>query len=114
MRLRVLRVKPLGLDRDYNKYWYFDEHGSAFGFFGSGKIFISTPDWKWSYYSTQEQLDQLMEHLNTRGERELGLKHALQENYEQLTDSFKKLEKVDLFSFFAGISLLLTLLSSFP
>jgi bromodomain adjacent to zinc finger domain protein 1A len=93
MRLRVLRVAPLGLDRDFNKYWYFDEHGSAFGFFGSGKMFVSSPDWKWGYYSSQEQLDQLIEHLNPKGERELALKHALQESYDQLSDSFKKLEK---------------------
>lgn len=94
MRLKVLRVRPLGVDREYNKYWYFDEHGSAFGFFGSGKIFVSTPDWKWSYYSNAEELDQIIEYLNPKGERELALKNTLLQDYDQLIASFKKLERV--------------------
>jgi len=94
MRLRVFRVQPLGEDRDFKKYWYFDEHGSAFGFFGSGKIFVSTPKWEWSYYSTVEQIDQLVEHLNPKGERELALRTALKENYVQIVNSIRRVESV--------------------
>jgi hypothetical protein len=110
-----VRVKPIGMDRDYNRYWWLTG-----GFVGVLLVEArnenntddpivkaqrerrkqldlpvqetdNTQPVRWSYYDTLEQVDALMKWLDRRGEREANLYKQLDIYYETMNAHMKVL-----------------------
>lgn len=82
---RFIRHAPLGKDRDYNRYWFFQR---------DGRIFIENSDsTQWGYYSCKEELDLFMGSLNPKGVREWALKKQLQKHYDKICSELLKRSK---------------------
>ncbi|XP_021900449.1 DDT domain-containing protein DDB_G0282237 isoform X2 [Carica papaya] len=79
---RVIRTSPLGKDRDYTRYWWFQR---------DGRIFVESSDSRqWGYYSSKEELEALMGSLNCKGERECALKKQLAKFYDRICLGLQK------------------------
>jgi hypothetical protein len=76
MEKRFVRTSPLGKDKNHNRFWYFRREARIFI-----EIFDSN---EWGYYTTKEELDDLMGSLNEKGERERALKKQLEECYDTI------------------------------
>ncbi|KAG8383925.1 hypothetical protein BUALT_Bualt04G0064700 [Buddleja alternifolia] len=82
---RIIRISPLGKDRDYCRYWFFRR---------GGRIFVDNSDsTQWGYYQTKEELDALIGSLNPKGERERALKKQLQKFYTKICSGLQKRSK---------------------
>ncbi|CAN8256840.1 unnamed protein product [Cochlearia groenlandica] len=81
----VIRTNPLGKDRDYNRYWWFQSNGRIFVEFSDSK--------EWGYYASKEELDLLMGSLNLKGERELYLHTQLEKFYDKICSTLQKRSK---------------------
>jgi len=70
------RLRPilLGLDRRYNRYWYFKAKSL------DNKILIETPSDQWRMYSTKIAVDEFISYLNPKGVREYKLKKKMWKN----------------------------------
>jgi hypothetical protein len=51
----IRRLTPLGFDRDFNSYWFFDGSGGIEKD-ASGRIFICTPEDRWKSLSQPEDV----------------------------------------------------------
>eukprot|EP01114_Cavostelium_apophysatum_P019944 TRINITY_DN6562_c0_g1_i1.p1 TRINITY_DN6562_c0_g1~~TRINITY_DN6562_c0_g1_i1.p1 ORF type:complete len:586 (+),score=161.04 TRINITY_DN6562_c0_g1_i1:102-1859(+) len=75
-----VRIEPIGVDRDHNRYYYFPDSG--------GRLFVESPNPKgnptWSYYSHKEEMDALLDYLDVRGVREKELKQNLMHKYNRI------------------------------
>ena len=91
---RVQRVMPIGRDRHHAQDYFFDGLGGADLSLGAAKLFVRTDRSRWSYYSTPEEIDELIASLNDKGVREFALKNALTENYDRITTAMRKRQKV--------------------
>ncbi|KAJ4965770.1 hypothetical protein NE237_017619 [Protea cynaroides] len=82
MEKHFIRSNPLGKDRNYNRYWFFQS---------DGRVFVESSDSKlWGYYYTKEELDALMGSLNCKGERERALKKQLEKYYDRICPALQK------------------------
>ncbi|KAK3142550.1 hypothetical protein QOZ80_4BG0348030 [Eleusine coracana subsp. coracana] len=73
---------PLGKDRLYNRYWFFEHEG---------RLFVESANSKeWGYYNTKEELDALLGSLNTKGIRERELKRQLSKSYDNISNALEK------------------------
>ncbi|CAN1317009.1 DDT domain-containing protein DDB_G0282237, partial [Linum perenne] len=85
MEKRVIRTEPLGKDRHYNRYWWFQR---------DGRMFVESSDCKeWGYYSSKEELNALMGSLNPKGERERALQKELEKLYSRICGELQKRSK---------------------
>eukprot|EP00250_Pteridium_aquilinum_P009838 c18970_g1_i4 orf=1239-2444(+) len=82
---RSVRTNPLGVDRDYNRFWFFPREG---------RIFVEDRDsHKWGYYSAKEELEALYRSLNPKGIREKALQRQLEKHYSKISDAFQRRSK---------------------
>ncbi|XP_031504524.1 uncharacterized protein LOC116267098 isoform X1 [Nymphaea colorata] len=80
-----IRTNPLGKDRNYSRYWFFRREG---------RVFVENSDFeRWGYYSTKEEIDQLIRSLNPKGERERALQRQLQKHYGRICVALQKRSK---------------------
>ncbi|CAJ1974765.1 unnamed protein product [Sphenostylis stenocarpa] len=80
-----IRTSFLGMDRYYNRYWWF---------YRDGRIFVESPESKeWGYYSSKGELDGLMSSLNCKGERERTLLKQLKKYYSRICSELEKNSK---------------------
>ncbi|XP_058097720.1 uncharacterized protein LOC131242836 [Magnolia sinica] len=78
-------TNPLGKDRNYNRYWFFQR---------DGRIFIESSDCKqWGCYTTKEELDAFIGSLNPKGEREMALQKQLEKHYSRISSALQKRSK---------------------
>nr|CAG8435233.1 9011_t:CDS:10 [Entrophospora candida] len=113
------RTIPLGYDRFYNKYFYFDGIGMAVGEkYGTGRIWVQAPQehdlkmltaneqqhyykrkkvedpdmnfGQWSCYEDVNDIDQLMKWFNSNGNRESVLKNEFLDRYQELSTCLVK------------------------
>uniref|UniRef100_A0A669AVI4 Bromodomain adjacent to zinc finger domain protein 1A n=1 Tax=Oreochromis niloticus TaxID=8128 RepID=A0A669AVI4_ORENI len=105
---------PLGRDRLYRRYWLFPSASALFveaDYFGLTEDMLQPspkPDQdtstikvekgeevsnQWSFYSSLEEVDQLIEALNPRGHRESSLKEALLQERERLQHLLKSCDR---------------------
>ncbi|CAN1342756.1 Rhamnogalacturonate lyase, partial [Linum perenne] len=85
MEKLVLRTEPLGKDRHYQRYWWFQH---------DGRIFVESSDCKeWGFYSSKEELNALMGSLNRKGERELALHSQLEKWHSKIRVQMEKKSK---------------------
>ncbi|OMJ77586.1 hypothetical protein SteCoe_22794 [Stentor coeruleus] len=81
-----VRVTPIGLDRDYNEYYIFK--------FELSKIYMLKPlENTWYYFSTKEDIEELMQNLCPKGLRENKLLENLKARFPQMkfgSDSERK------------------------
>uniref|UniRef100_A0A7N0TNB0 DDT domain-containing protein n=1 Tax=Kalanchoe fedtschenkoi TaxID=63787 RepID=A0A7N0TNB0_KALFE len=85
MEKRVIRANPLGIDRHFNRYWWF---------FRDSRIFVESSDSKqWGFYSTKEELDAFMGSLNLKGIRERALFKKLENHYQRISSKLQKRSK---------------------
>ena len=119
------RIKPLGYDRHYNRYWFFRGHAGLFvekGWIGSNvayavqcsaddastvlvtgeKLLPNDEANQWYVYDSETLVEQVLQSLNDRGIREhnlsVNLKKAmprLRAEFEQSKKSKSSLESVD-------------------
>ena len=87
-KYNVHRMLPLGQDRHFNTYWFFDGVGSgayAAGC-GAGRLFVQMKaDDSWASYSDPGEIDLLLQRLNPKGERERQLKKTLARVHDRIT-----------------------------
>lgn len=90
----AVRVRLLGEDRDWRRYWWFDGHlkPEEVATRGSGIIIIEEPSVMpdhpaWSYYDELAQVERLLGHLNPLGCREARLAAALGDVKDRLAQS---------------------------
>lgn len=82
---RTVRTDPLGVDRDYNRYWFFPREG---------RIFVEDKEsTKWGYYSVKEELEALYGSLNSKGVREKALQRQLEKHYTKISDALQRRSK---------------------
>lgn len=82
---RYIRPNPLGKDKDYNRYWFFQR---------DGRIFVESSDSKqWGYYCTKEELDAFLGSLNSKGVRERNLKKQVEKHYRKISLGLQKIAK---------------------
>ncbi|KAL6551902.1 hypothetical protein OROGR_008056 [Orobanche gracilis] len=82
---RPIRTSPLGIDRNYCRYWFFRR---------DGRIFVENSEsTQWGYYQTKEEFDALIGSLNTKGVREKALKKQLQKFYNKIRTELQKRSK---------------------
>ncbi|KAL8130521.1 hypothetical protein V2J09_019676, partial [Rumex salicifolius] len=87
MEKRFVRTNSLGKDRDYNRYWFFRR---------DWRLFVESSDnEQWGYFSSREELDDLIASLNPKGIRERALKGQL-ENLEMQKRAKDEAHKVEL------------------
>ncbi|CAN6458455.1 unnamed protein product [Victoria cruziana] len=80
-----IRTNTLGKDRNYSRYWFFRREG---------RVFVENSDFvQWGYYSTKEEVDQLIGSLNPKGERERTLQRQLQKHYGRICKALQKRTK---------------------
>lgn len=80
-----IRTSSLGVDRNYNRYWFFRREG---------RLFIESSDSKqWGYYTTKEELDVFMGSLNPNGVRERALQKQLEKHYHRISNALQKRSK---------------------
>ncbi|XP_022632969.1 DDT domain-containing protein DDB_G0282237 isoform X3 [Vigna radiata var. radiata] len=80
-----VRTSFLGMDRYYNRYWWF---------YRDGRIFVESPESnEWGYYSSKGELDGLMSSLNCKGERERALLKQLKKYYGRICSELQKKSK---------------------
>jgi hypothetical protein len=48
----VTRVRPLGVDREFNKYWFFDIFADELHY-GCGRVIVEKKDGNWGYYQSE-------------------------------------------------------------
>ncbi|KAG9129258.1 hypothetical protein Leryth_006472 [Lithospermum erythrorhizon] len=73
---RYVRTNPLGKDKDYYRYWFFQR---------DGRIFVESSDSRqWGYYCTKEELDAFLNSLNSKGVRERALKKQVEKYYDKI------------------------------
>eukprot|EP01025_Chloroclados_australasicus_P036768 TRINITY_DN3744_c0_g2_i4.p1 TRINITY_DN3744_c0_g2~~TRINITY_DN3744_c0_g2_i4.p1 ORF type:complete len:1342 (-),score=216.12 TRINITY_DN3744_c0_g2_i4:987-5012(-) len=81
-KLAVRRV-PLGYDRQRRQYWW-----------GVGHLYscllVEDLEGHWGLFNTIEQIEELMQSLDDRGEREKELRTVLERRYDDIADQFKK------------------------
>ncbi|XP_024534608.1 DDT domain-containing protein DDB_G0282237 [Selaginella moellendorffii] len=76
-----LRNIYLGVDRDFNRYWFFPREP---------RIFIENEDsTKWSFYSDKEEFDAFCSSLNLKGIREKDLKEQIDQHYGTICITFE-------------------------
>ncbi|EGG13273.1 DDT domain-containing protein [Cavenderia fasciculata] len=73
------RYEALGKDRDYNKYWYWSQL--------PGRLFIETTNGDWSFYTSRQELEDLMQYLDHRGVRERKLINVIKAKYDNIANS---------------------------
>lgn len=90
----AVRVRLLGEDRDWRRYWWFDGHLKPEDVIrrGSGVIIVEEPTVVpghpvWSYYDEMSQVENLLAHLNPLGCRESRLAAALEDTKDRLAQS---------------------------
>ncbi|KAG2399473.1 uncharacterized protein HKW66_Vig0080450 [Vigna angularis] len=77
--------QPIGMDRYYNRYWWF---------YRDGRIFVESPESnEWGYYSSKGELDGLTSSLNCKGERERALLKQLKKYYGRICSELQKNSK---------------------
>jgi len=83
------RLRPilLGLDRRYNRYWYFKAKSL------DNKILIETPSDQWRMYSTKIAVDEFISYLNPKGVREYKLKKNVEKYYNSIMGKMTKAEE---------------------
>ncbi|QCE15073.1 hypothetical protein DEO72_LG11g2081 [Vigna unguiculata] len=80
-----VRTSFLGMDRYYNRYWWF---------YRDGRIFVESPESnEWGYYSSKGELDGLTSSLNCKGEREKALLKQLKKYYGRICLELQKNSK---------------------
>ncbi|BAT79144.1 hypothetical protein VIGAN_02196700 [Vigna angularis var. angularis] len=80
-----VRTSFLGMDRYYNRYWWF---------YRDGRIFVESPESnEWGYYSSKGELDGLTSSLNCKGERERALLKQLKKYYGRICSELQKNSK---------------------
>ncbi|KAL9313920.1 hypothetical protein ACSQ67_019372 [Phaseolus vulgaris] len=80
-----IRTSFLGMDRYYNRYWWF---------YRDGRIFVESPESKeWGHYSSKGELDGLTTSLNCKGERERALLKQLNKYYSRICSELQKNSK---------------------
>ncbi|KAL1925760.1 uncharacterized protein VTP21DRAFT_643 [Calcarisporiella thermophila] len=119
-RLSIARIKPLGRDRYFFRYYYLDGLGSAL-LPPTGRVYIEPPSKQevalleergldriqermrrdgyaeedeaftgWAYFQKREELDNLLKWLNPDGLRERVLRSALSKHYEDILRGMRK------------------------
>lgn len=109
-----LRIKPLGYDRNYNRYWFFRGHPGIFvekGWIGSNvnystsfspisseipsEKFIPNDDInQWFIYDDENAIQQLLHSLNDRGIREHNLARNLKKMLPLIHQEFEQTKKM--------------------
>jgi len=82
-----IRYPPLGLDREFNRYWFISEDDPRVLI---EKHSISSGSTQWAYYSTKEEIDELLTSLDTKGKREFALKESIQKKYSKIVAAMNK------------------------
>eukprot|EP01024_Parvocaulis_polyphysoides_P040919 TRINITY_DN3736_c0_g3_i1.p1 TRINITY_DN3736_c0_g3~~TRINITY_DN3736_c0_g3_i1.p1 ORF type:complete len:707 (-),score=150.88 TRINITY_DN3736_c0_g3_i1:81-2201(-) len=80
----IIRYSSLGADRYHRRYWW------GLGAFHACVFVENIIDNKWGVYCSMEEIDNLIDSLEERGEREKELKEALERRYEEIEQQFKK------------------------
>ena len=79
-----IRTEPLGLDRNYQRYWMLQS--------APGVIFVEGSEGdKLGVISSKKQLDEVMAGLNDKGAREAGLLQMLKRRYQELSSRLQPL-----------------------
>eukprot|EP00850_Spirogloea_muscicola_P017835 SM000157S02065 [mRNA] locus=s157:76582:79639:+ [translate_table: standard] len=80
-----IRTEALGWDRSFSRYWFFARDGRLW-------VERAAVD-EWAYFSSSEQVDALLAHLDTRGVRELALHRRLSKHYAPITSALARRAK---------------------
>ena len=91
----VLRLEPLGMDRERRAYYFVDGIGASAGnSSGAGRLLICENGAEWSYYASPEQVDELIASLNSKGIRECALRKVLIEHKDRIAAAMRRRQKV--------------------
>ena len=111
------RIKPLGFDRNYNRYWFFKGHPGLFvekgwigsditystqnlsspsrsvGIFNGEKFLPKNENNQWWIYDNELIIEQLVQSLNNRGIREENLLGNIKKILPNLQNEFEQIKK---------------------
>ncbi|GAM22698.1 hypothetical protein SAMD00019534_058730, partial [Acytostelium subglobosum LB1] len=76
------RLEPLGQDRDHHKYWYWTQL--------PGRIYIEHTKGDWAYFTSRQELDDLVQYLDNRGVRERKLLTAIKLKYDVISTAIEQ------------------------
>eukprot|EP00124_Ichthyophonus_hoferi_P002398 Ihof_evm2s162 gene=Ihof_evmTU2s162 len=80
LRLLGVRPEPLGQDRFYNTYWYLDPT----------RLVVEHTDGVFGFFTSPQEIDQLIGHLNMKGVRELDLLTQLNNLYKPMHTAMRR------------------------
>eukprot|EP00958_Prasinococcus_capsulatus_P020680 scaffold2734_cov350-Prasinococcus_capsulatus_cf.AAC.8 len=77
-----VRRDPLGKDRFHNRYFWLPSL--------KGMVLVESPEGIFTRFKRKDELDALLQALNPKGVRELGLKSALEKKYKRIANSLQR------------------------